>query len=537
MEGDEIEMTKEELQEWIRDKVKKTKPMTPVLLEKYKQLEALLEKKEKRAAHLLKLCTSVTECEEVVKNLYSMLGWTYTDMDSKESSDHCGSTCSGQNSPSSREPAHSPTEARLSPAFSRHSPVSSESEDSKITKSGRKRSYGHFSLRDPVVVLSRLPSPKVTDSPPTLSPQSQLNEAESLDEAGSEWEGNSEADSSDSDFTVSSSGIRSTKKRRMSWKSVKTNKRRFAPERIKNSKAEASGAMTLATTVSASHADSTATKASTPQANPKASADESSATKMVQVNKNATTLSNPVRPSTTTTPAVSKETPSNKQPKEITLNTKLLARRNAQSWKRGTVAEIVTREAGKIKYKVVFEEKGKCYVSSYHVAFDCPPPVNELSIRDRVVIKLAEDDFQPGILAELPGRKNRMRFLVFLDDHKALYVGLPKLRKVFQPMEEPLDDLPDSDHKTFLERYFQYFPNPPQTQYFVGQNVRVLVEEDMKKTEVITVDCSLIEVLFLNNQHKEWLFRGSHRLEHMINFKGQLPLKTNKPSETAKSTD
>lgn len=38
----------------------------------------------------------------------------------------------------------------------------------------------------------------------------------------------------------------------------------------------------------------------------------------------------------------------------------------------------------------------------------------------------------------------------------------------------------------------------------------------MQKCEVQTVDCSLIQVVFLENKQKEWIYRGSTRLEHMI---------------------
>lgn len=70
---------------------------------------------------------------------------------------------------------------------------------------------------------------------------------------------------------------------------------------------------------------------------------------------------------------------------------------------------------GRTKYKVNFEEKGKSLVSGHHIAFDCMPKVQHLVVGSRVVIKCPDNNppFCPGILAELPSRKNRMRY-VFL---------------------------------------------------------------------------------------------------------------------------
>lgn len=56
MEGDEMEMSEEELLKWIREEVDKRKLILPDVLEKCKMLESLLKKRETRAAHLLKLC-------------------------------------------------------------------------------------------------------------------------------------------------------------------------------------------------------------------------------------------------------------------------------------------------------------------------------------------------------------------------------------------------------------------------------------------------------------------------------------------------
>lgn len=74
---------------------------------------------------------------------------------------------------------------------------------------------------------------------------------------------------------------------------------------------------------------------------------------------------------------------------------------------------IYLAEDGRVKYKVNFEEKGRSLVSGHHIALDNPPKLDELYVGARVVIQSADDElsFLPGILAELPSRKNRLRFV------------------------------------------------------------------------------------------------------------------------------
>lgn len=149
------------------------------------------------------------------------------------------------------------------------------------------------------------------------------------------------------------------------------------------------------------------------------------------------------------------------------------------------------------------------------------PKVEELSVGCRVVVKSPSDatEYQPAIMAELPGRKNRMRFLVYTDDHTPMYVGLPSFHVVYKPLDNPLDDIPDENHREFMREYLRVWPYPPQTQYKVGQSLKAEYEGVMQKCEVVAVDSSLIEVIFESDQHKEWLYRGSLRLEHMVNMK------------------
>ncbi|KAG8005248.1 Histone-lysine N-methyltransferase SETDB1-B [Nibea albiflora] len=172
---------------------------------------------------------------------------------------------------------------------------------------------------------------------------------------------------------------------------------------------------------------------------------------------------------------------------DVRVDMMVLARRRHMRWQWGKIVEIITKEDGRLKYKVSFKEKGKSLVSGHHIAFDTAPRLEQL-------------------------------FLVYLDDHIPVYVGLPLLHLVCRPLEDVLEDLPDGPHKYFMRRYLKDWPCPLLIHYTAGQTLNVELNGVQQKCEVQVVDSSLIQVVFQNNQHKEWIHRGSIRLEHMTRF-------------------
>lgn len=70
-------------------------------------------------------------------------------------------------------------------------------------------------------------------------------------------------------------------------------------------------------------------------------------------------------------------------------------------------------EDGRVKYKISYEDKGRSLVSGHHIAFDYSPKPEQLFVGARVVVQTNDEkpQFCPGIVAELPDRKNRMRFV------------------------------------------------------------------------------------------------------------------------------
>ncbi|KAM4539138.1 histone-lysine N-methyltransferase SETDB1-A isoform 1-T2 [Odontesthes bonariensis] len=205
---------------------------------------------------------------------------------------------------------------------------------------------------------------------------------------------------------------------------------------------------------------------------------------------------------------------------DIKLDMMVLARRRPMRWQRGKIVEIVTKEDGRLKYKVSFEEKGKCLVSGHHIAFDTRPKVEQLYVGARVVVRCQNNKFRfrPGLLGELPSRKNQFRFLVFMDDHTPVYVGLPLFHLICRPLDEVLDDIPDGPHKCFMKQYLKDWPYPRLNKYRQGLTFNVELNGVQQRCGVLAIDCSLIQIVFQETQRREWIFRGSMRLEHIARF-------------------
>ncbi|XP_054462224.1 histone-lysine N-methyltransferase SETDB1-A isoform X1 [Anoplopoma fimbria] len=316
-------------------------------------------------------------------------------------------------------------------------------------------------LKRAVVVLTRLPEYKISAlRPPT--PQQFYSEDDSLSSSDSDMQWEPEDDSSDSEFLLSHN-------------KKKTGKHTTAPHtcRINNNNLNVPERAPVIISSAFAHCSNETTK---------------------------------IRP--------------NLPEEEVKVDMVVLARKRSMRWQRGKILDIVTREDGRLKYKVSFEEKGKSLVSGHHLAFDTTPKLEQLYVGARVVVKCQDNKFRfrPGVLAELPSRKNRLRFLVYLDDHMPVYVGLPLFHLVCRPLEDVVDDIPDGPHKSFMRQYLKDWPYPHLTQYRAGQSLNVELHGAQQRCEVQLIDCSLMQVVFQDNQHKEWIHRGSMRLEHMARF-------------------
>ncbi|XP_024152784.1 histone-lysine N-methyltransferase SETDB1-B [Oryzias melastigma] len=375
--------------------------------------------------------------------------------------------------------------------------------------------------KEAVVVLTRLPEHVISalQSPKT---EEVYSDAESWMEAESDtlWEPGDDSDDSDAPRSNNNRKILKVKKSGTSEK----------PKRAVSSNSTSSEFVIVdesKTSVPEPKSSVPEPKSSVPESKsivpePKSSVPEPQKSKDGVDNNNVSSAANAGTSIISTFMGHCNEETKNVRPnlpeKEVSPGMMIIARRRAMEWKRGKIAEIITKEDGRLKYKVVFEEKGKSLVSGHHIAFDFTTRLVELYIGARVVVQSQEDElcFLPGVLGELPNRKNRLRFLVFIDDHTPVYVGLPSLHLVCRPLDNVLDDLPSGIHKYFIAQYLKRWPYPHLTRYKVGQTITVDVNGVPEKCDVHSVDCSLILVVYQHNQMREWIHRGSVRLEHIF---------------------
>ncbi|MCI4395535.1 hypothetical protein PGIGA_G00181730 [Pangasianodon gigas] len=230
----------------------------------------------------------------------------------------------------------------------------------------------------------------------------------------------------------------------------------------------------------------------------------------------------PVTPVTPVTPVM----PAHVQ-KEVALkvNMSVLGRRRTKTWHQGTILDIKTTESGP-RYKILFDGgKGKSVLSAHHLACVGPPMLKDLFVGCRVVACYKEDNqswLHAAVVVEMPDRRNRMRFLVFFDDGRPAYIALPDLHLVYKPMKNMSEDIEDEVWRAEVEEYLQAYPNPIFVVMRVGQDSKVERDGQMELCTVCQVDGSLIQICYKKDQEKEWLYKGSNRLEQIQRIKKRM---------------
>ncbi|KAI5087309.1 histone-lysine N-methyltransferase SETDB1-A [Silurus meridionalis] len=233
----------------------------------------------------------------------------------------------------------------------------------------------------------------------------------------------------------------------------------------------------------------------------------------------------PTTPAASTTPTTT-ATPVKVQ-KEVTLkvNMSVLGRRRTKTWHQGTILDIKTTESGP-RYKILFDNgKGKSVLSAHHLACVNPPMLKDLFVGCRVVACYREDKqswLHAAVVAEMPDRRNRMRFLVFFDDSRPAYIALPDLHLVCKPMSNMSEDIEDEVWRAELDEYLQAYPNPVFVVMRVGQDSVVERGGQMEECTVTQLDGSLIQVCYRKEGEKEWLYKGSNRLEQIQKIKKRI---------------
>lgn len=478
-------MTREELHILIQNSVNSRPLMSENVRSKCKQLQSLLARKEKMSTDTVNLFESVSKCEKTVRQLYSKLGWDYKDPDSE-----------GNNN--NDKAIHTEVTSEETDYVCSTSPISNDvaaADSDELQNEDRSKApevkWKPSDFKELRVVLYRLPMESQRDPPPVTSKR--VISDDDVSNTDSDYQPS--GCSSDSDFSISRAQSDLQKKTKFIKIALKLDRKEGPmPPTFKQEK-------------------------SAPPPNTSSSNGATATETVPNVKQDVKTESKPLAVS-------SEKKTSDTLPfvlQELKLDMQVLAKRKKVKWESGKISEIVEKEDGTKKFKVTFEDTGKVLVSGHHIAYDAMPKLVHLSVGGRVVSKsnLKNTFFTPGILGELPSRKNHMRFLVFFDDQKTSYVALPVLRLVSNPLPDPLDDLRDEKHQNFMREYLERMPYPPHTQFRVGQKIKVERDGVFETCTVLLLDCSLMEVVYAKDEEKEWIYRGSLRLEHVSSMKEQ----------------
>ncbi|XP_073678229.1 histone-lysine N-methyltransferase SETDB1-A isoform X2 [Garra rufa] len=210
---------------------------------------------------------------------------------------------------------------------------------------------------------------------------------------------------------------------------------------------------------------------------------------------------------------------------KLKVSMEVLGKRRHNLWCKGKVQEVQTAEDG-LEYKVEFKSGKEMVLPAYRVASLKPPLLKNLFIGCRVVASCKDDkgkdQYNAAVLVELPERKNRMRFLVFFDDGLAAYLALPELRVVCKQLKKVWRDIEDETCQSQVKEYLRVYPNPVAVVLRVGQDTKAMRNGKFEACTVLQLDGSLIQICFKKDKQKDWIYKGSDRLEHIVNIKNRL---------------
>ncbi|TRY65109.1 hypothetical protein DNTS_009666 [Danionella cerebrum] len=176
---------------------------------------------------------------------------------------------------------------------------------------------------------------------------------------------------------------------------------------------------------------------------------------------------------------------------EITLKvgTLVLGKKKHSSWSKGTVKEIQTEDNGQ-KYIVEFKKGKKMTLPSNLVAVFKSPVLKDLRVGSRVVCGMKEEknfSYKAGVLVQ----------------------------KVWR-------EIKDKSLRNQVKEYIEVYPNPISVVLRIGQDTKVERNGQFESSKVLQLDGSLIQISFMEDNHIEWVYKGSDRLEHIVKIKKRL---------------
>ncbi|XP_044261529.1 histone-lysine N-methyltransferase eggless-like [Tribolium madens] len=128
--------------------------------------------------------------------------------------------------------------------------------------------------------------------------------------------------------------------------------------------------------------------------------------------------------------------------------------------------------------------------------------------------RMRHEPYYPGIVAEPPVAQNKYRYLIFFDIGYSQYVNYTNVHVVFEASKNVWEDM-HVNSRSFIKKYLES-ADRPMVKLSTGQTVRVEYNGKWVLCKIMSVDCSLVLVLFESLGRMEWIYRGSTRLSPMF---------------------
>ncbi|CAK8694469.1 unnamed protein product [Clavelina lepadiformis] len=185
-------------------------------------------------------------------------------------------------------------------------------------------------------------------------------------------------------------------------------------------------------------------------------------------------------------------------------------------WKKAAIID-KQRHREKQKYKVRFEETNhKSLLQANHLAcletYSLFRP-GQIPAGSRVAANYRDEGLYSGIVAEAEDKAvNRGRFLVFFDDGYAMYCFPKNVYLTYGPQINVWNEISHRDTAQYIKEYLST-PERQMLSVKEGQTLKVEFDGEWHKARCLKVDCSLVEILYFSDNSREWIYRGSMRLE------------------------
>ncbi|XP_041471640.1 histone-lysine N-methyltransferase eggless-like isoform X1 [Lytechinus variegatus] len=206
---------------------------------------------------------------------------------------------------------------------------------------------------------------------------------------------------------------------------------------------------------------------------------------------------------------------------------KVLAKGEESFWYQGILIGPPIHHKGMKKYKVKFEHGRKRLLSSKFLAVITSSKPADLAVGIRVVASYLVEEgaktkgMYAGIIAEVPMKTNRGRYLVFFDDGYAQYLSCDKIHIVYHSSACVWADV-DIFSRNFIREYLDKYPDRAMVNLKKDQLVMTEWNGKWWNARVLEVQGSLANMLFAATPSRraetEWIYRGSTRLKPLLDL-------------------